>query len=111
SLARRRPSSSASSRFPAGDAWWPAWRAFWLTVLEGRPPVNGAASLGLSPTAVHVAKARVQHRLKEQFGKGPDRAPEHQETCAIKGWQARPLAAFRLASEAASARTRRPRRR
>jgi RNA polymerase sigma-70 factor, ECF subfamily len=44
------------------------WRAFWLTVVEGRSPVDIAAETGVSPTAVRMAKSRVLHRLKEEFG-------------------------------------------
>jgi RNA polymerase sigma-70 factor (ECF subfamily) len=44
------------------------WRAFWLTAMEGQSPVDIAASLGVSPTAVRMAKSRVLRRLKEQFG-------------------------------------------
>jgi RNA polymerase sigma-70 factor (ECF subfamily) len=44
------------------------WRAFWLTAMEGQSPVDIAASLGVTPTAVRMAKSRVLHRLKEQFG-------------------------------------------
>ena len=44
------------------------WRAFWLTAIEGHAPAEVAASLGVSATAVRMAKSRVLHRLKEQFG-------------------------------------------
>jgi RNA polymerase sigma-70 factor (ECF subfamily) len=44
------------------------WRAFWLTAIEGHAPAEVAANLGVSPTAVRMAKSRVLHRLKEQFG-------------------------------------------
>jgi RNA polymerase sigma-70 factor (ECF subfamily) len=44
------------------------WRAFWLTAIEGHASAEVAASLGVSPTAVRMAKSRVLHRLKEQFG-------------------------------------------
>src|SRR5262245_45752570 len=44
------------------------WRAFWLTAIEGHAPNEVAAGLGVSPTAVRVAKSRVLRRLKEQFG-------------------------------------------
>jgi RNA polymerase sigma-70 factor (ECF subfamily) len=44
------------------------WRAFWLTAIEGHAANDVAAGLGVSPTAVRVAKSRVLHRLKEQFG-------------------------------------------
>jgi RNA polymerase sigma-70 factor (ECF subfamily) len=44
------------------------WRAFWLTAIEGRSPNDIAPDLGVSPTAVRMAKSRVLRRLKEQFG-------------------------------------------
>jgi RNA polymerase sigma-70 factor (ECF subfamily) len=44
------------------------WRAFWLTAIEGHSPNDVAPSLGVSPTAVRMAKSRVLRRLKEQFG-------------------------------------------
>jgi RNA polymerase sigma-70 factor (ECF subfamily) len=44
------------------------WRAFWLTAIEGHAPAEVAASLGVKPTAVRMAKSRVLHRLKDQFG-------------------------------------------
>jgi RNA polymerase sigma-70 factor (ECF subfamily) len=44
------------------------WQAFWLTAIEGHVPAEVATSLGVSPTAVRMAKSRVLHRLKEQFG-------------------------------------------
>src|SRR5262249_39131734 len=43
------------------------WRAFWLTAIEGRSPVDIAAVLGTTPAAVRMAKSRVLHRLKEEF--------------------------------------------
>ena len=44
------------------------WQAFWLTVVEGRSPVDIAAESGVSPAAIRMAKSRVLHRLKEEFG-------------------------------------------
>jgi RNA polymerase sigma-70 factor, ECF subfamily len=44
------------------------WRAFWQTVVEGRAPADIAADMGVSPTAVRMAKSRVLRRLKETFG-------------------------------------------
>jgi RNA polymerase sigma-70 factor (ECF subfamily) len=44
------------------------WQAFWMTVVEGRAPADIAAEMGVSPTAVRMAKSRVLHRLKEAFG-------------------------------------------
>ena len=43
------------------------WQAFWLTAIEQHSPVEVAASLGVSTTAVRMAKSRVLRRLKEQF--------------------------------------------
>ena len=44
------------------------WRAFWLTVVESRAPADIAAEMGVSPTAIRMAKSRVLRRLKETFG-------------------------------------------
>jgi RNA polymerase sigma-70 factor (ECF subfamily) len=44
------------------------WQAFWRTVVEGRAPADIAAELGVSAAAVRMAKSRVLHRLKEEFG-------------------------------------------
>lgn len=44
------------------------WQAFWLTVIEGRSPVDIAPEMGVSPTAIRMAKSRVLRRLKEEFG-------------------------------------------
>jgi RNA polymerase sigma-70 factor (ECF subfamily) len=44
------------------------WQMFWLTVVEGRSPVDIAAEKGVSPAAVRMAKSRILHRLKEEFG-------------------------------------------
>ena len=44
------------------------WQAFWLVVVEGRPPVDVAADLRLSPGAVRVAKCRVLQRLRRELG-------------------------------------------
>jgi RNA polymerase sigma-70 factor (ECF subfamily) len=44
------------------------WQAFWKTVVEGRSPVDIAADMGVSPTAVRMAKSRILRRLKEEFG-------------------------------------------
>lgn len=44
------------------------WRSFWLTVVEGRSPADIAAEMGVTPTAIRMAKSRVLRRLKEEFG-------------------------------------------
>jgi RNA polymerase sigma-70 factor (ECF subfamily) len=41
------------------------WRAFRMTVLEGRPTDQVAAELGLTANAVLIAKSRVLKRLRE----------------------------------------------
>jgi RNA polymerase sigma-70 factor (ECF subfamily) len=43
------------------------WRAFRLTVLEGRPTAEAAAELGMSPVAVRVAKSRVLSRFRREI--------------------------------------------
>ncbi|HEY7422992.1 MAG TPA: sigma-70 family RNA polymerase sigma factor [Gemmataceae bacterium] len=44
------------------------WRAFWLTVVEGRSPADLAVEMSVTPTAIRMAKSRVLRRLKETFG-------------------------------------------
>jgi RNA polymerase sigma-70 factor (ECF subfamily) len=44
------------------------WRAFWLTVIEGRSPAALGAELGVSAAAVRQAKARVLRRLRKELG-------------------------------------------
>lgn len=44
------------------------WRAFWLVVVDGRPPADVADELGISPGAVRVAKCRVLQRLRMELG-------------------------------------------
>jgi RNA polymerase sigma-70 factor (ECF subfamily) len=40
-------------------------QAFWLVVVENRRPAEVAAELGLTPTAVYIAKSRILSRLRE----------------------------------------------
>ena len=40
------------------------WQAFWSTALEGQPTKRVAAELGLTPTAVYLARHRILARLK-----------------------------------------------
>lgn len=44
------------------------WQAFWLVAIDGRPPAEAAAELGMSAGAVYVAKSRVLKRFREEFG-------------------------------------------
>jgi RNA polymerase sigma factor (sigma-70 family) len=41
------------------------WQAFWRTAIDGQPTRQVAADLGLSVTAVYLARRRVLARLKE----------------------------------------------
>jgi RNA polymerase sigma-70 factor (ECF subfamily) len=41
------------------------WQAFWATVVDGRPAVEVAAEVGLTPNAVYLARGRVLRRLRE----------------------------------------------
>ena len=52
------------------DEFRPAtWQAFWLCAVEGRPPREASASLGMSVGAVYAAKCRVLARLREEIGR------------------------------------------
>jgi RNA polymerase sigma-70 factor (ECF subfamily) len=44
------------------------WRAFWMVVVENRSPAAIAAEMGVSATAIRMAKSRVLRRLREMFG-------------------------------------------
>jgi RNA polymerase sigma-70 factor (ECF subfamily) len=44
------------------------WQAFWLTVVEGRAPVNLTKELGMTAPAIRQAKSRVLRRLKQELG-------------------------------------------
>ncbi len=43
------------------------WAAFWRTAVEGEPPDEVAAALGITRNAVYLAKVRVRKRLKEEL--------------------------------------------
>ena len=40
-------------------------QAFWLVVVENRRPADVATELGVTPTAVYIAKSRILSRLRE----------------------------------------------
>jgi RNA polymerase sigma-70 factor (ECF subfamily) len=42
------------------------WRAFWLTAVEGKKAKEAAETLGMSVTAVYMAKSRVLGQLRRQ---------------------------------------------
>jgi RNA polymerase sigma-70 factor (ECF subfamily) len=44
------------------------WRAFWLTAIEDRSPVDLTDDLGMTPAAIRQAKSRVLRRLKQELG-------------------------------------------
>jgi hypothetical protein len=43
------------------------WQSFWQVVIEGDKPAAVAAKLGMPVNAVHLAKARVLRRLKQEI--------------------------------------------
>jgi RNA polymerase sigma-70 factor, ECF subfamily len=48
------------------------WRAFWMTMVEGRSTTDAALEIGITKNAVYLAKSRISKRLKllmsdEQF--------------------------------------------
>ena len=43
------------------------WQAFWRTAVEGRPPRDVAAELGVSVGAVYVARSRTLARLRQRI--------------------------------------------
>jgi RNA polymerase sigma-70 factor (ECF subfamily) len=50
-----------------GEFRTPTWQAFWLTAVEGKDPREAAASLGMSPGAVYIARSRVLARLRKHI--------------------------------------------
>lgn len=44
------------------------WRAFWMTVVEGRETADVASELDMKPGTVRVAKSRVLSRLRHELG-------------------------------------------
>jgi RNA polymerase sigma-70 factor, ECF subfamily len=44
------------------------WDAFWRIVVDGQPPAEVAAALGMSLPAVYQAKSRVLRRLRQELG-------------------------------------------
>src|SRR5262249_29630119 len=44
------------------------WEMFWKTTVDGRPAVDVARDLAVTPAAVRVAKFRVLRRLREEIG-------------------------------------------
>jgi RNA polymerase sigma-70 factor (ECF subfamily) len=44
------------------------WQAFWRTAVDDVAPKDVAVELAMSPGSVRVAKCRVLHRLREEFG-------------------------------------------
>lgn len=45
------------------------WEAFWMVVVEEKPPALAAERLGMNRNAVYLAKSRVLNRLKRLFDK------------------------------------------
>jgi RNA polymerase sigma-70 factor (ECF subfamily) len=54
------------------------WQAFWRVTIEGHAAAAVAAELGMSSNAVHIAKSRVLHRLRQEFKDLiPEEGPGH----------------------------------
>ena len=51
-----------------GDFQEQTWRAFWMSVVEGRTTDEAARELGLSANSVRQAKSRILRRLREELG-------------------------------------------
>lgn len=51
-----------------GDFEPQTWDIFWRIVVDGQPPAEVAAALGLKSPAVRMAKARVLKRLRDELG-------------------------------------------
>ncbi len=49
------------------------WAAFWATAVDGRPPADVAAELGMTENAVRLAKSRTLRKLRELVESLPDR--------------------------------------
>ena len=45
-----------------------SWQAFWRTAVDDQPSSDVAAELGMSVSAVRMAKSRVLRRLREELG-------------------------------------------
>lgn len=43
------------------------WKAFWECTVNGRPAAEVAAELGMTRGALHVARSRILHRLREEL--------------------------------------------
>jgi RNA polymerase sigma-70 factor (ECF subfamily) len=55
------------------------WQAYILTVIDGQPPAEVAAQLGMSTAAVYVAKQRVAEMLLKEGAKFQGQDPDHDE--------------------------------
>jgi RNA polymerase sigma factor (sigma-70 family) len=50
------------------DEFTPAtWAAFWQTAIDGHPPTDVAAGLGISVGAVYIARSRILARLRQRI--------------------------------------------
>ena len=52
------------------------WQAFWLTAVDGKSGPEAAASLGLTPAAVYLARGRVMVRLKAEIARLAEEADD-----------------------------------
>jgi RNA polymerase sigma-70 factor (ECF subfamily) len=48
------------------------WRAFWLTVVDGKKAAEVSEVVGISVASVYQAKSRVLRRLRQRLAETPD---------------------------------------
>jgi RNA polymerase sigma-70 factor (ECF subfamily) len=63
---RRRMLAWAAERV-RGEFSPAAWRAFWATGVEGRPPAEVARALGIGVGSVYNARSRVMARIRREI--------------------------------------------
>ena len=56
------------------------WQAFWRTAIEGRPAMDVARELHMTPTAVYVAKNRVGKMLRQAAERAGSDSPIRENT-------------------------------
>jgi RNA polymerase sigma-70 factor (ECF subfamily) len=44
------------------------WRAFWQSAVDGKPAAQVAEELGITRNQVYLAKSRILHRIRQEFG-------------------------------------------
>ena len=63
------------------------WQAFWLVVMEGQSAPDVARQLGITLAAVHQARQRVFHRLRETLGESLESFVKRAANLCARGTQ------------------------